>query len=106
MGCILCLAASTLLKMTDWKMKSPRMTSPIMKKTTSLMMKMLMKTFQVKCLILMVKMLIFLGIESILNSPHDDYGEFYTDEENYMFTRELVVDPFLNIFMACGREKE
>jgi hypothetical protein len=48
----------------------------------------------------------FLGIENILNSPHDDYGEFYTDEENYMFTRESVVDPFLNIFMACGREKE
>jgi hypothetical protein len=29
----------------------------------------------------------FLGIEDILNSPHDDYGEFYADEENYMFTR-------------------
>jgi hypothetical protein len=48
----------------------------------------------------------FLGIENILNSSQDDYGEFYTDEENYMFTRESVVDPFLNIFMAHGREKE
>jgi hypothetical protein len=48
----------------------------------------------------------FLGIDNILNSPHDDYGEFYADEENYMFTRESVVDPFFNIFMARGREKE
>jgi hypothetical protein len=48
----------------------------------------------------------FLGIENILNSPHDDYGEFYMDEENYMFTRESVVDPFFSVFMACGREKE
>ena len=23
----------------------------------------------------------FLGIDDILNSPHGDYGEFYTDEE-------------------------
>ena len=28
----------------------------------------------------------FLGIDNILNSSHDDYGEFYADEENYMFT--------------------
>ena len=48
----------------------------------------------------------FLGVEDILNSPHDDYGEFYADEENYMFTRESVVDPFLSVFMAWGREKE
>jgi hypothetical protein len=48
----------------------------------------------------------FFGIENILNSPHDDYGEFYTDEKNYMFTRESMVDPFLSVFMACGREKE
>ena len=47
----------------------------------------------------------FLGIDNILNS-HDDYGEFYTDEENYMFTRESVVDPFLSVFMARGRKKE
>ena len=48
----------------------------------------------------------FLGIEDILNSPHDNYGEFYADEKNYMFTRELVANPFLNIFMACEKEKE
>jgi hypothetical protein len=48
----------------------------------------------------------FLGIEDILNSPRNDYGEFYADEEHYMFTRESVADPFLSIFMASGREKE
>jgi hypothetical protein len=48
----------------------------------------------------------FLGIDNILNSPHDDSGESYTEEENYMFIRESVVDPFLSIFMARGREKE
>jgi hypothetical protein len=48
----------------------------------------------------------FLGIDNILNSPHDDYDEFYAEEENYMFIRESVVDPFLSIFMARGREKE
>jgi hypothetical protein len=48
----------------------------------------------------------FLGIDNILNFPHDDYGEFYADEENYMFTWESVVDPSFNIFMARGREKE
>jgi hypothetical protein len=48
----------------------------------------------------------FLGIDNILNSPHNDYGEFYEDEENYMFARELVVDTFLSIFMAHGRKKE
>jgi hypothetical protein len=48
----------------------------------------------------------FLGSEDILNSPHDEYGEFYADDENYMFTRETITKPFLNIFMAHGREKE
>jgi hypothetical protein len=48
----------------------------------------------------------FLGIDNILNSPHDDYGEFYEDEENYIFIRKSMVDPFLSIFMARGREKE
>jgi hypothetical protein len=48
----------------------------------------------------------FLGIEDILNSPNNDIGEFYTDEKNYMFTKEIMVDPFLSIFMARGREKE
>jgi hypothetical protein len=48
----------------------------------------------------------FLGIDNILNSPYDDYDEFYVDEENYMFTRESVVDPFLSVFMARGREKD
>jgi hypothetical protein len=43
----------------------------------------------------------FLGINNILNSPHDDYGEFYADKE-----RESVVNPFLSVFMARGREKE
>ena len=31
----------------------------------------------------------FLGVEDILNSPNNDLGEFYLDEENYMFTREI-----------------
>ena len=48
----------------------------------------------------------FHSINNILNSPHDDYGEFYADKENYLFTRELVVDPFLRILMARGRQKE
>jgi hypothetical protein len=48
----------------------------------------------------------FLGIDNILNSPHDDYAEFYAGEENYMFTRESMVNLFFGIFMACGREKE
>ena len=48
----------------------------------------------------------FLGIENILNFPTNDVDEFYTDEKNYMFTRESVVDPFLSILMARGREKE
>jgi hypothetical protein len=48
----------------------------------------------------------FLGAEDILNSPNNDVDEFYTDEENYMFIREVTTDPFLSIFMARGREKE
>ena len=48
----------------------------------------------------------FLGIDNILNSLLNDYDEFYTDEKNFMFTRASVVDPFLSVFMAHGREKE
>ena len=48
----------------------------------------------------------FLGIDNILNSAHDDYGGFYVDEENYMYTRESIVDPFLSVFIVHGREKE
>jgi hypothetical protein len=48
----------------------------------------------------------FLVIEDILNSANNDYGEFYADEENYMFIRKTMTDPFLSIFMAQGREKE
>ena len=48
----------------------------------------------------------FLGIEDILNPPNNDLGEFYSDEETYMFTRETMADPFLSIFIAHGREKE
>jgi hypothetical protein len=48
----------------------------------------------------------FLGVEDILNSPTNDVDEFYMDEKNYMFTREVMADPFLSVFMACGREKE
>jgi hypothetical protein len=109
MGCITCLAASTPTKMTNWKMKSPRMTSPIMEKMTSPMMKRLMKTFSGKVPNFNgedVDYVDFFGIEDILNSPRDDYGEFYADEENYMFTRKTVANPFLSIFMAHGREKE
>jgi hypothetical protein len=48
----------------------------------------------------------FLGVEDILSSPNNDIDEFYTDEENYLFIREVTADPFLSIFMAHGREKE
>jgi hypothetical protein len=27
----------------------------------------------------------FLGVEDILNSPNNDFGELYADEKNYMF---------------------
>ena len=47
-----------------------------------------------------------IGVEDILNSLTNDVDEFYTDEENYIFMRELTADPFLSVFMACGREKE
>jgi hypothetical protein len=47
----------------------------------------------------------FLGVENILNSPHDEYGEFYVDEENYMFTKETMAGLFLSIFMAHGWDK-
>jgi hypothetical protein len=48
----------------------------------------------------------FLGVEDILNSPNNDVDEFYADEENYMFTRKIMADPFLSIFMARKRENE
>jgi hypothetical protein len=48
----------------------------------------------------------FLGVEDILNSPNNNVDEFFTDEENYMFIREVTTDSFLSIFMARGREKE
>jgi hypothetical protein len=48
----------------------------------------------------------FLSVEDILDSPNNDVEEFYTDEENYMFIREVSTDLFLSIFMARGREKE
>ena len=53
-----------------------------------------------------VEYVAFLGVEDILNSPNNDLGEFYSDEETYMFTRETMADPFLSIFMAFEREKE
>jgi hypothetical protein len=48
----------------------------------------------------------FLSVEDILNSPNEDYGEFYADEKNYMITKETMTHPFLSIFMACEKEKE
>jgi hypothetical protein len=48
----------------------------------------------------------FLSIDDILSDFHNnDYDEFYTDEETYIFTRERMTDPFLSIFVACGKEK-
>ena len=96
-----CLAVFTPKKMTKGKKKSPQMTLSIMKR--------LMKAFQVRCIIIMKKrlsMLISLVLKDILNSPNNDLGEFYASEENYMFTRETIADPFLSIFMARGWEKE
>jgi hypothetical protein len=67
MGFFPCLAASTPMKMINWKMKSPLMTSPIVKKmtkgnkkrprVTSPIMKRLMKAIQMRCLIIMKKRL-------------------------------------------------
>ena len=48
----------------------------------------------------------FFGVKDILNSPNNDFCEFYGDEKNYMFTRETMTNLFLSIFMARGREKE
>jgi hypothetical protein len=49
----------------------------------------------------------FFGVDYILFDSHNNNcDEFYTDEENYMFTRETTADPFLSIFMARGREKK
>jgi hypothetical protein len=48
----------------------------------------------------------FFGVEDILNSLDNDVDEFYMDEKIYMFTREVMADPFLSIFMARGKEKE
>jgi hypothetical protein len=48
----------------------------------------------------------FLGVDNFLDSPNNDVDEFYTDEENYMFIKEVTADPFLSIFMARGIEKE
>jgi hypothetical protein len=49
----------------------------------------------------------FFGVDDILSNSHkNDCDEFYTDEENYMFTRETTADPFLSILKARGREKE
>ena len=36
----------------------------------------------------------FLGVEDILNSPHDDYDKFYVNEKNYMLTRETLLTHF------------
>jgi hypothetical protein len=47
----------------------------------------------------------FLGVEDILDSPNNDVDEFYTDEDNYMFLREVTTDSFLSIFMARGRDE-
>ena len=47
----------------------------------------------------------FLGIYNILFNFHN-YDGFSAVGKNYMFTRELLADPFLGIFMAHGREKE
>ena len=72
-------------------------------------MKRLMKAFQVRCLIYNekeVEYVDFLGVEDILSFPNNDVDEFYTDEENYLFIREVIADPLLSIFMTREREKE
>jgi hypothetical protein len=48
----------------------------------------------------------FLGVEDILSSPNNDVDDFYTDEENYLFIREVTANSFLSIFMTRGRKKE
>jgi hypothetical protein len=45
----------------------------------------------------------FLGIDNILFNFHNNDG-FGAVGNNYMFKREVSTDPFLGIFMACGKE--
>ena len=45
-------------------------------------------------------------VSEVFPSSNNDVGEFYADEKNYMFIREIMADPFLSIFMAHGREKK
>jgi hypothetical protein len=46
----------------------------------------------------------FLSVDDILSYSHNnDCDEFYVDDENYLFTRETTTNPFLSIFMTCGR---
>jgi hypothetical protein len=48
----------------------------------------------------------FLVVDNILsNSPNNDLDEFYTEEDNFMFKREEIIDPFWEIIMAHKREK-
>ena len=48
----------------------------------------------------------FFGVDDILSDSHDsNCDDFYVDEENYMKIKETMIDLFLSIFMACGREK-
>jgi hypothetical protein len=48
----------------------------------------------------------FFGVDNLLSDSHNnDRDEFYADEKNYKFTREIMTNSFLSIFMACGREK-
>jgi hypothetical protein len=47
----------------------------------------------------------FLGIDNILFNFYNNDG-FCAVGKNYMFTREVIVDPFLSIFMTRGKEKE
>jgi hypothetical protein len=46
----------------------------------------------------------FLGIDNILNSPHNDYGEFYV-EEAFLSKIERVFVSSLGIRMACRKSK-
>ena len=49
----------------------------------------------------------FFGVDDILSDSHNNNcDEFYAGEENYMFTREIMVDSFLSIFMAREKERE
>jgi hypothetical protein len=100
MGCILCLTASTLTQGDQLKEEEP--TDDIADEAVDEGFSAEVPNFNGE----EGDYVDFFVVEDILNFSNNDAGEFYADEENYMFIREITADPFLSIFMAYGRKKE